>query len=1308
MSRKCLTWETVILDIPSDRVNLALSSNGAVARASNSSKGFSPDGVINGNLTLLDWGKGNGWQAPSPSWHPNWWGEWVEVVFPEKKVLDTIIVYMYPSMVKGRYWKALKDFQVQYCNLDNEWIALKAIRNNVNDYCIVRFDEVEAASIRIWVNSTHYAEEKGFETGSPAGVDESPRILEIEAYRLGDAVIEKKKKCCLDIEFGEKGSIAVFKDDSFDPAPITHPDSIAEVFRAFGYGVTFLKAEELCEPELFNAANFDIFIHPYGRYIPVGTNIFDFLQGGGHLITFGGRAFTAAKQKVDGKWLDLGIDPGITVSAGRYTDYIRPYREQLGIFSVPHSELKRVEYIETSPGQQIVKEQFKLNEEVSGWMALGVTGELLPIDESAAYAAEGRMPEINHIVRAGIHYNKSDIPLLWGDALDENYGSVFAHPCARWIPVMNSYDAYGRDRGAVGALLAHYEGVYRGSHWAFFGVENRDLLESEKVRKALLDIVEYMQRNVLLHSLEPEYACYRQGEEVKFSAVVDNCSKEKKTVEIEFYIYQQGEKLPMFSTTRKLELGASGWEKIDMCWAPDSFNSDMYRIEARLIIDGQVEDCIENGFAVWDKKILEMGPKVEFKDNYFHFDGKPRYVIGTRDSGLHLPGQPDENALGWDDQYRMLRDFGMQVTSLVHLDWCIPGLGWGEWGDDSPFPEVIFRRLDAQAQLAQKYGLIFAPCIFFNYEIIAMGKPELARRICEAIGKRYKDVPGIMFYIFDDGLRHDPDIFNAWAKECVEGFNSCGREYMITAEMGFRVFYPDTLRLSAKNLTFTSGSNFRQGVGDPVYERLVDLRPAGKSFTLGEFVRRIPSGSSEDFYGYLVPPHVNFGMGYAMSLNWKWRTSYHTVWPSDVVFPGNWVPKEHLYAYRSEALFFRQFKPCYNSPELLVVMPSALWVRNSEPVTRYILPFLRRLIEMKVDFACVDDTDIELIPDGTKALIFPMALEVEDKVYEKLKDYVGKGGHILITGDLTKRQQDLPGEASRTGRLTELCGLLWKGQGFSPMSKGRSIYMDRYLPKVRASAEASLIDVEPYTAEKWINIGLERAEAVINDEEGNPLVTSAGYGKGKAWFTPDIDPELPRELLAAFLEESGVQRHRITPDIPTLHCFSIDTEDGPVYTLLTFPWDRAKRTVELTAHRGTVSLVLKDQSLGIVHINNKGGLNAIETQGLVEMNGEKVLDTDAHLMMKGLDGEDVRKSDAVVVFPITSGWLELCNQQIDFVEAGELADGRWRVLEKIKINRSSGNIVFNIDAIKATTVLLLYRSESRNEAVRLLEEALLG
>lgn len=1280
--------------LPVDAVNHALFVNGAKATASSCGTGFEASGAINGCKSLIDWGCGNGWKSAPVTWHPNWWGEWLQVDFSNEQEIDTIIVFSYPQMAAGRPWALLKHYQVQYRDAGGEWITIETIRHNREDINIVSFEKTLTGSIRIWVNRNHFREESGYEgrTG-----DEAPCILEVEAYCLGGNVIKEYTDHEKTIETGLKGNIAIFHDPGFEEKTSVDIDKLIMWLRKWGFGVTCLSADELCTEEIFNHNYFDIFIHPYGKYLPVGTYLYDFLQNGGHLITFGGRAFTAAKQKIQGVWTDTGTDPALTVSQARYVDYFRPYREQLGMFTVPGSILENVAYIETNPGQSVTHTPITRQGGLKGWMSLGVVGELLPIDETRNYADEGRMPVINHMAREGINRAKADTPLLWGDAQDEDYGSIFAYPCARWIPLILSFDSMGRNRGPVAALMPHYEGVYRGSHWAYFGVEDSDVLQWGNMDRVISDILGYMRSGVVAHSLEPSYSCYRQCEAVDFSIIIDNMSLLNHEIVLEFKIINcSGIPDAVFLQTEKINLVPNSWKRLDLCWKPERFEGDFYKLTANVFVDGCEIDYIENGFTVWNEDILSSGPDVEFKDNYFHFGGKPRYVAGARDSGMHMPWQPEENPIRWEKQYKMLKDFGMQITSPVHLDWCIPGLGWGEFDYENPIPQILLRRMDAQVQTAQKYGLIYAPCIFFTYEKIAMQKPDVARRICEVLGERYKNVPGIIFYILDDGLRHDPDGFNKWAKECVDGFNSCGRKHMVTAEIGFRQIWPDAMRRSAKHLTFSSGSVFQQSVGDPVYERLIDLRPAGKSFTMGEFVRRIPLGTPEDFHGYLAPPHVNFGMGNAMGMNWKWATTYHTIWPSDVIFPGNDIPKKHLYAFRNEALFFRLFQPYYNSPDLMLVLPSAFWIKNSEAVTRYMVDFIRKLLEMRIDFACIDDEDIGLLPDTVKALILPVPLELPEFCYSKIRDFAGKGGKVFIIGDLGGQGTTIEGMSS-PGWLKELCGVISKGYACEGMKKGRSLFMDRFMRRHIVECKG-----REYEVKSWLEIEPSQAETVLHAKDGYPVVTCAPYCAGKVWFMNDLGTDFNLGVFEDFFMEAGIDRIDIKPDIPSLHCFRLNTYSGPVYTMFTFPWDTGRHELELESEAGKVELMLKNQSFGIVALTqDQKGIAALETQGRVVLDGREIADTDTHIMLAALDKADISSSSALLLLPVFKGMAKIGSGMADTVESGEIVDGKWKVYSCRSLGKQEGSGL-NIDMDDPSALYLIYNSDEREKAVNLL------
>jgi hypothetical protein len=148
---------------------------------------------------------------------------------------------------------------------------------------------------------------------------------------------------------------------------------------------------------------------------------------------------------------------------GRPEDGLEVEPTQLGVFQADYP-LERSWSMAAAPMQAIVDPAFRLKGPVAGWAACGVVG--------------------------------------W-DA-------------ARWIPLVNAHDRYGRLRGAAGAMLRHYAGPWAGSSWAFFGVTNRDLFASTEpgTVEVLTNIVRSLVQDAYVTSLTTEHSCYRQGEAV--------------------------------------------------------------------------------------------------------------------------------------------------------------------------------------------------------------------------------------------------------------------------------------------------------------------------------------------------------------------------------------------------------------------------------------------------------------------------------------------------------------------------------------------------------------------------------------------------------------------------------------------------------------------------------------------------------------------------------------------------------------------------------------------------------------------------
>ena len=63
----------------------------------------------------------------------------------------------------------------------------------------------------------------------------------------------------------------------------------------------------------------------------------------------------------------------------------------------------------------------------------------------------------------------------------------FAYPNeSKFIPLLSTFDKYGRDRGWAGGMLVNYAGSYRGSSWIFSGITNQDFYTQPAVLDTLV------------------------------------------------------------------------------------------------------------------------------------------------------------------------------------------------------------------------------------------------------------------------------------------------------------------------------------------------------------------------------------------------------------------------------------------------------------------------------------------------------------------------------------------------------------------------------------------------------------------------------------------------------------------------------------------------------------------------------------------------------------------------------------------------------------------------------------------------------
>lgn len=962
--------------LPPGALNLAASSSGVVASASTSL--YPPSGSINGQRTLSGWGRGNGWQAKSEVPHPNWWGDWLLLTFPEPRRMDTVVVYAFPEHVKGENQYALKNYSLQTMT-DAGWETIDIVEDNTMGILVHRFSEREVKELRLWFRQR------------------DSRVVEVEAYHLEKYEPWREEKRQVRIPAGPEASIAILKDEfpSVSDNSPSSPDDLADLMRSAGYNVTILDGRDISSAEVLNKQNFEMFVQPYGSLFPLGSALYEFLSAEGHLLALGGHSFTNALQWEEGHWVATGWDPGLTVSVTENGDYFVQQRDQLALFGAPGHSLSDVAYIAASPDQQVIKRTIKRDGRVTGPSAVAVTGDIVPLEKSSQDVREGRADDYVQNMREGVSRGRVLRTPGW---FTPSYHPLLAQPSRRWVPLVSAYDAYGRIRGTVGAALLNHGGIYRNSRWAYFGADNLDLFApGEDLRLALLDIIAFLLKDLTLHTVQTDFDCYQRGETATLSAIIDNSGEQERTAEIAFSVLSADKGLCVHTHRETLTLKPGEWVKIVSAWKVDSSEEDLYHFQAALSVDGQVFDSEQFGFVVWNEDIVAAGPKLDYNDNYFSMDGERRFLMGVRDDGFHLHGQTKENSIWWDRQFVMMRECGQDVFSPVYISVFVEGFGWGQ-ENDGWIPEKLLRVVDAQVQLSQKHGIVMGITVFFIGEDEAIYKPERSRKLCAALGERYKAAPGIMFYIFDDGHREDPELFNNWARECRAGFDESGRNYLVTAEWSAVWNGLDTFRDGSRELDFVSISCYSGLAEFPEAARLLEMRSIGKNFTNAEFGRQASTGSLADKHAYLIQPHHQFGMGHAMTVNWKWKDNDHAIFPWGIVFPGDWVPKDVFYLYRNSAFFFRQFHPTNTMPPLVVLLPRVHFTLNYKKVCSYLLNLLRLLIEWGADFTVIDEVDVDRLPPATRAVIYPAPHRAPDHVYSHLQQFVNRGGYLWLAG----------------------------------------------------------------------------------------------------------------------------------------------------------------------------------------------------------------------------------------------------------------------------------------------------------------------
>ncbi len=998
---------------------------------------------------------------------------------------------------------------------------------------------------------------------------------------------------------------------------------------------------------------------------------------------------------------------------GRPEDGLEVEPAQLGVFQADYL-IERARSLAAAPTQAIIDRALQLDGPVEGWAACGVVG--------------------------------------WNEA--------------RWLPLLNAYDSFGRLRGAAGAMLRHYAGTWAGSSWAFFGVENRDLFAPGQpaMAEAFVSILRSLVRDTYFASLTTEHSCYRQGEPVKFLIPVFNGGRKPHEVLIDLEIYP-GEPDVLEDMPGKISPGARPHRRpmanlkfpvrafprqtnlVTGEWKPPRFTTDFYHLVARLRDGTNEVDRMESGFVVQDSEVVRSGPKLSYRDNYLRFGKRPLFLFGT-DDWSYIFNTVRETPLQWLRDMRQRRDLGVMLYE--NLQFGLPR---------SPaHQEQLFRKVDGVVQLAQKYDQVYFPGLLIGYNA-ATSDAELAvqRSYCRDFAQRYGGVAGLIYYLngdyrcelsdavtpqWNEFLRarygSDAKLREAWGRSApgqplgqipaedyhdweqtwddVSAYDRNGfrawllRRWNRTLISGIREFdtsHPTSgefyqvphsgvdLPAGIDGLDLANFGFFEKPGADlakfPALCLYHDQRARGKSNGPGEYgVKTHPAWGDGKDYGYhtartreqaidlfLAIPHYALGLGASRIHNWCWKDDAHRVFPWGMVYPDDSVPKDTAYVHRNLSLLFRHFAPIYEAPEVYVLTPDSHRLGGAKwKVIDGILTSIELALATHVqNLGTLNEQWLE-IPKTAKAIFYPLPFCPPDEAYAKVLNWVKSGGVLYLSGDIS---YDEFRRRSRKARLEELCGVRFVAERYANIAVNPTDAADQPCLRVEATS----------------------AQVLQHASDGLPLLVEHRVGRGRVVFITDpvelhSPPARRAKDLALYhrvLETAGVAPLAVAPDDPRLHVMGVPLRGGGK---LWIPFNaddtQPERNFTLTHEKLPITVTVARRRPALLWFDGAGALRSVETQGACVVGSERITLDETRGILLTLDGQDVRRSRALVFMPIQPGqiqWRSTATWTAPVVETGEFRNGRWRILETQATRKSEDRMQIGVTADQAFNLLLV-------------------
>jgi len=553
-----------------------------------------------------------------------------------------------------------------------------------------------------------------------------------------------------------------------------------------------------------------------------------------------------------------------------------------------------------------------------------------------------------------------------------------------------------------------------------------------------------------------------------------------------------------------------------------------------------------------------------------------------------------------------------------------------------------------------------------------------------------------------DRMRFEVWLTKRWVERHVKAVRGKDTDHPITSEYYQRPYGGLDLILTIDGQDASNIGYFDRPYEDvnklPLTLRLIDLRMRGKSLGLGEYgVKTHPAWTIDNGAGgyhpvrteeeqkrlFMAVAHYGFGMGGCKVQNWCLRDASEWVFPWGVLYPNGYLPKDVAYWHRNLSLVLRHLRPVYQAPEVAVLLPDNLRLGSHAQVGVEVAHnAFRALLSLKTEFNVINEHHVDALGADTKVLLWPSPFCPDDAAYEKVLNWVGAGGRLLVTGDLSLNWDR---KRTRQRRLEELCGVEFVREVYLPPNRdaqpGQGL---RGLP-------------EDWQAKPCVAVRSAGATELVTTETGDPVVFTNQVGAGMVYYctdplelgAPDAVFEQLRALYCVAVRGSG-------PPEPWdgVHIARQPLRSGGQFVMaFNTEMPPGAKQVTLPAGDADVQVRLANRYPAFTATRGEQILVGVGCSGEATFDSAPLISGEAQVACLSLDGKALPLSEAVLLCPFSDGATRFhsrlpADEMVTVV--GDIIDGRWVTYEthpgKTEINLTEDTMTCLIVICKAGQV----------------------